>query len=899
MWRKIRLTGGALFRRRAFERSMHDELRAHLEARIADLVRSGLTHADAVRQAAVELGNVEAIKEHLRAVERLTVFDRIGQELRSAVRYSIQRPFVTLSTVGTLGLAIGTATTVFAFVDGVLLRPLPVADGTGLVAVAGYRPVRGRGEVSGVRFEGWRAQSSILRAAAASTSDRLDVTLPDGTERLDLEFVSDDYFDLLGTRPMAGRLLTGRGASPADGVIPAVISGQLWRRLRRSGAEAIGRTFSVPGATMAVVGVVPDAFAHWRTPTQIWVRYRSAPALLDPAVVNSDGYWLFHVLARLQPGVTPERAGALLTDVNRSLDVALTGHPDGRTTVEVEPLRDTFVDRAFRQSLWLLSGVVSLLLVMVAVNVGGTQVAGDIVRRHQMAIRRALGATPFGLARQVTAECLLLACTAGGLGVVVAARAIPVLLSVAPVRLLQSFTVRLDARSVGCAAGLTALVAAALSAAAVYRSRSPRGSRLGLRDDARPAGTSARTLSLLLAGQLAVAVPVVIAAVIVTTSFARLMAIDPGFRPEALLAASIGVPSASATTPESARALHERLVAALGRLPGATAVAIGPLESQYLLPANQVTPAGVSITIEGRGRFLNGEATQASLTPSRYLVSDTYVRTLGLQVRRGRDFAPTDRAGSPLVALVNETMARLHWPGQDPVGMRVNFERVPVHGPLREPWTHIVGVVSDARQYRFDEIPRPTIYTPLAQSTFVSPVISVAIRTALPFAQMNTAIRRAIRETDPGLPVLDVRAMTGVIRDATATARYATMLLTVLAVIAVVLAAGGTYGLAAFAAAQRGPEIAIRMALGAHPARIRRLLFGQALRPVLVGLAAGLVIAILAIRGAAAETYGVQPTNPIFLAVSATILLSVATIVAYLPARRAMHVDPARALKRE
>jgi putative ABC transport system permease protein len=382
-------------------------------------------------------------------------------------------------------------------------------------------------------------------------------------------------------------------------------------------------------------------------------------------------------------------------------------------------------------------------------------------------------------------------------------------------------------------------------------------------------------------------------------SFARLQAVDIGLaEPERLLTMRIDVPAHWRHTPGAVQLFQDRTAARMRALPGVTTVALSdspPVD--YLQP--QVRDAGVSITVEGGGRFLNGVAEQAPFTPTRRRVTADYFAALGLPLVTGRAFSTGDHAGAARVAVINETMARLHWPGQEALGKRVNFENVRPGRPLPEPWTEIVGIVADARQHRYDAPPRPEIYTPLAQVAMPPPSWTLLVRAAIPPAALAPAIRRGIQEDDPSAAVYDVQTMTSIIDAATATPRYATMLVSLFAALALVLVAVGIHGVAAFTAVQRVREIGIRLALGATRSSIMRLILAQTLRPAAAGMLVGAVTTVLTTRLLGSMLHETSPLDPLLLGIAVAALLVIAIAASVLPARRATRVDPMVALRAE
>jgi predicted permease len=819
-------------------------------------------------------------------------------DVRYALRLLRRTPGATTSAILTLGLGIGVTTAIYSVVYAVLFRPLPIAADRGAVAVFVTMPSmqRSRDAVSGVRFDEWRARADVFTDMAASNRKPFDLMVGGTAERLDGEIVSGNFFEVLGVSALHGRVFTTRDEEAPD-VVPCVISEALWRRYFSADPAILGRRIRSSGPAMTIVGVVPDAFARWRDPVALWAPYKLTPALLPPATLSSDGYRTLQVIGRLKPGVGVDQARTSLARLDEQLDVALR-QPDPSRGVDVIPLREVAVDARLRRSLSLLAAIAVLILLLASANVGSQLIARSVPRRREWATRTALGGTQWRLTMQLATETTMLAALGGAVGVLIAVWTIPFLTLAAPREIGRLPVIAFDG-----AAGLLALASTSIVVLLIGTLAALRLSDIDLMGDLRgasvstPAKASTRAQVLLVAGQLTIAVPVVVAAGLMATSVVRLLSIDPGFETRRLLTVKLNLPGAAYSTAEAALQFHERVLARVRALPGVEAVAAGQDPVDYLA-ANRVD-AGVSITVERGRRFLNGVAADAPYTPGRRRVSPDYFETLGLALIEGRGFTGSDGLAGVRVAVVNESMARLHWPGQRAIGKRINFENVRPNRPLSEPWTEIVGVVADARQHRFDGMPRPEVYTPLSQTPYLLSTSTLLVRSASSSLDVSGAVRRAIHDIDVSVPVFDMRTMSSIIDEATATPRYAANLVSLFAALALTLAAVGIYGLGALAAAQRRREIAIRMALGATRAEVLRFALAVGLRPAAVGIAAGAAAAAFGARLLGALLYEVEPSNPVVLASAVSLLLVVAFCATYLPAWRAAAIDPVAALRAE
>jgi len=818
------------------------------------------------------------------------------QDLRHALRLLRRNPGFAVAAVLTLGLGLGSAIAVSAVAYGVLVRPLPIHDGERVVAVFQTNPRMNswREPVSGLRFEEWRARAGVFAGMTAASNRPLDVMLDGAAERVDGELVAGNFFEVLGVPPLRGRLFTVQDESDGSS-IPCVVSERLWRGRFGSAPSVLGEPISIAGVTLTIVGVVPEAFAKWRSPAEVWIPYDLTPTLLPPEVLAEDGYRLLSVLGRLRPGVTLEHANATLAALDAQVSGALGDRGPGG--VAVLPPRDAVTGPALRRSLEILAAASAVILLLASANVASLLLARGVGRKREFATRRALGASPGRLGRQLLAESGVIALGGVGFGLLVASWTIPVLVALAPPEVARRAMVGLDRPLLAlaaCAALAAAVCVSVLPALRVRRCDVVMDLRTGSASTSAPGAHRAQ--AFLVFAQMAVSVPLLAAAGLLGASLARLLATDPGFEARQLLTMSLALSETAYSTPESALAFHRRVLERVSSIPGVEAAGIGSAPVKYLVPG---VVRSTSITIEGRGRFLNAESRTAPLTPGRRHVTPGYLEALGLRLVAGRLLTEADAAARTPVAVINQTMARMHWPGQDPIGKRVNFEGVRPGRPLLEPWTEIVGVVADARQDRFHAPPRPEVFTPLAQRRSVAREATLLVRSSLPPAGLTAALRAAIQGIDANVPVFDVRTMTGIIREATATPRYGAGLVGLFAVIALALTAAGIHGLGAFAAAQRTREIGVRVALGATRSDVLGLVVGEGLKPAACGLVVGIGAAIGGTRLLRGLLHEVEPSDPGVLAAALLVLVSVAVVAAYGPARRAARIDPMEALRTE
>lgn len=823
------------------------------------------------------------------------------QDLQHAIRQLWRRPAFSLAVITTIAAGLGAVMAVFAVAYGLLLRPLPFHNPDEVLAV--HRTTTSapgmRVSVSGIRFDLWRESRDVFADFAAASEHSFEFVVEGAAVRLNGELVSGNFFELLGVTPLLGRTLASTDeAAPGALAVPLVASERFWRRQLAADRSVLGRVLQIGDVSFTIVGIVPDAFGRWRQ-AQLWVPYRLTPALITPRELAGDGYHLFRVLGRLRPGQTRDGASAHLAEVDRRATEAIRKRPDPRWSASTVSLRDLVTTPETRRAVLVLSIVSMVVLVLATANVAGLMLTRAVSRRRESAMRLALGADLWRLVRPVLLEGVLLTFVGAAIGLLLASWAVPVLIALAPAALADSSVIAIDFAVL--ASGVTAALLVVLAIVAVpvlqmHRTDIVSGVRAG--STGSTAASASRTHAMLVGSQAMVAAPVIAAAALLVTSVVRLGQIDLGFDPRQLTTMRVSVPAPAYPTREDVARFRTDLLERVSAIPGVEHAAFSnglPVNFFGHIPG----PRGRSIDIEGGRRYLNGEPDHASFVPGGRDVTPGYFQTMGIRQVAGRVIDSTDVFGAPLVAVVNETMARVHWPGENPVGKRVRFDWPNPRGEDSFPWTEIIGVVSDARHHRLDAPPVPEIYTALAQRSGAYGTAFVHVRSGLAPDVVANALRRAVQSLDARVPLEDVRPASVMIADLTATPRYSAALVTVLGGIAVLLAAVGIYGLAAFAAIQRTREIGIRLALGATEQVVLRHALRRALAPVVAGLTAGTVLAVATMSFLRGLLYGVEPQSPLAFAVAVVFLLLVGAAAAYTPARRAARTDPLVALRSE
>ena len=824
------------------------------------------------------------------------MFDTLVQDLRFAVRGLRRAPGFGAIAIATLALGIGANSAIFTVVNAVVMRPLPFTHADRLVRVTSdFSSLNGIDVgLSQPEFVEYRDRSGLFDAIAGVWAINANLTEIDQPERVEVLLASPSYFDVLGVRPQLGRLFRPEDDGPGITEV-LVISDALWRRRFGASREAIGRKLRVDNDWYTVIGVLPPGFRHpgrsVLTDVDVWAptSYVGNP-LPNPA--QRSNYFITGAIARLKPGISVQQAQQRLNAMAQEFRAAYPNDYPARAgwAPRAIPLQQDLVG-AVRAPLLILFGAVGLVLLIACANIANLLLARASARHRELAVRRALGSSRARLVRLLLTESLLLAVLGGAAGAMVTGWLLALLLAIVPSALPRLQEVRVDASVVAFTAAmsvLTALVFGTLPA--LYSSRADVTD--ALKEGSRGAsGARGWLRSSLVVVEFALALVLLVGAALLVRSFVRVQQLELGFNPANVLTAKLWLPQPNdpsqgryshRTTGHQARlTAYEEILRRAESLPGVTAAAAADA-----LPLDGSRSA-VVFTAEGT------EADDRSRVPTVQYSSATprYFEVMGIRLLRGRTFGDQDEATGAPVAIVTESIARLSWPGQDPVGKRLHLG-----GPqAKNPWLTVVGVVDDMRTRRVEEDPRPTIYRPLKQRSGLS--LSLALKTSGDPKLLGAALAAQVRAVDPDLPTFGAKTMEDMVATATASRRFSTQLLAAFAVLALGLAAVGIYGVMAFVVGQRTREIGIRIALGAHPGSVVRLVLRQALMLAACGVAAGAVAALLATRVLSGLLFQVRASDPLTYTLIAALLGGTAAVAAWRPARRAAAVDPITALR--
>jgi len=871
-----------LFKRTSIESDLDDELRAYVELLAAEKVRHGLSPDAARRAALVESGGVDQVKEQVRDVRAGAAFEIARRDLRVGVRSLARTPAFAAAAILALALGIGANTAMLSVVNGVLLRPLPYADADRLVVILH----KGRNPVAPANFVDWSRQTRSFSATAAAEFWTPNLAGTENPEQINGLHVTAGVFPMLGVQPVLGRWLTERDDAP--GVEPVVVVAYgLWQRRFGGDAAIIGRRISLDGRLHTIVGVMPASFKFapfWATRAEVW-----APIALGARAASRTGQSL-RVFARLRPGVTLRQAQADLGAVTSRLEREF---PGTNRDVTVQPLKEKVVGD-IRTPLAVLFVAVSFVLLIACANVAHMLLARSASRHRELAVRTALGATRARLVAQLLVESSVLAAAGGIAGVLLAMWGVRALAAAGPSMIPRVADVSIDARvllmTLGVTAGtvfvfglVPALRAARVDLAAAFRD----GDRASTEGRGRSSLRGA-----LVASEIALALVLLVGAGLMIRSFTALRAIDPGFDPRNVVTMTISTAGTKEAEPNVRAAFFAEALARIKAIPG-----VGSASYINHLPIAG-DEWGFSFAVEGRPKPRPGDSPSATYR----VVFPGYFAAMRIPLIRGRDISDADRVGAPKVVVINKYMADTYWPGQDPIGRRITLDD--------STWVTVVGVAKNTVRDQWASPAQEEMFLPFFQDEgfLTDPRTQRAYLTLVARASCEGAnrcdaaalagpIARAVREIDHDMPISEVQTMSKVVDDATAESRFYLLFLSAFAVIAVLLAAVGIYGVMSYTAARRTHEIGIRIALGAQPGRVLASVVGSGLRLAVAGAAAGVAGALALTRLMAGLLYGVSPTDATTFAGVTIVLLGVAGVASYLPARRATRIDPLRALR--
>jgi predicted permease len=803
------------------------------------------------------------------------------QDVRYAFRTLRNAPGFTAVAVATLGLGIGANAAIFSVVNATLLRPLPYPEPERLVTIEHHYPSQDlQAPVSVMGFKSYQGLGNLFATAAVQTGWGPSLTEHGDPERLGGSRVTGDYFTTFQV-PAA----LGRGLQPAD--VDAerqvvVLSNGLWQRLYGGDKSAIGKTMVLNGLSYEIVGVMPAGYRdYFNRNTDVWAPLVFTPDQLTNGWTNE---WL-NFAARLQPGISYAQAQSGLDAhvVTIKADRPDAVPPDWGLILTSLPTQAT---GNLRQALYVLLGAVGLVLLIACANVANLQLARAAGRSREIAVRVALGASPSALVRQLLTESMLLALAGGALGLLIASWGVPALLALDSNNLPPSTDIGLDGKVLLFSLGVSLLTGIVFGMAPAIRVAGTslqetlkEGGRSGVGD--RGSQTLRRGLVV---ATVALALTLLVGAGLMIRSFARLVGVDPGFRPENVLVFNLALPSAKYPNDTVRTAQFQRFTEAVAALPGVQSVG-----STSVLPFGGSWSTG-SFTIEGHQVPQNTPGPWGDIRQ----VSPGFLPTLDVVLKRGRQLELSDNAGAPRVAVVDEEMVAKYWPRQDPIGKRLTFNDL---SDSSITWITVVGVVEHTMHEGLDGDRRIQLYLPLAQNG--AGFQAFVVRTSGdPMAQV-TPIRHSLKAIDADLPISGINTMENLIEQSTGSRRFSMVLLGIFSSLAALLAAIGLYGVMSYTVSQRSRELGVRLALGAHTRDVLRLVLRQGMTLVAIGVVLGLGAALALTRVLRTMLFNVSTTDPLTFILIALLLIGVTLLATWLPARRATRVDPVVVLREE
>ena len=873
--RRLASIASWILRRDRIEQQLDDEIRSFVEMSTADRIREGVSHTEARRLALAEIGGVESMKEIVRAGRHGALLDDLGRDVRYAFRLLARQRMFAAVIVGTLALGIGANVALFSVVNSVLLRPLPYHEPDRLVRLASTDQANNLTRIgfSYSRFLEVQQRQQVFSDLALSAGNAFTLIGRGVPEQVIGLQASATLLPTLGLQP-----IIGRNFSPDEdrrgGPRVVLISRQMWRQRFNGDVSVLGQALTLDGAPYTIAGVLPDAATAFPlNHQQIWVP-RPSELPLAPSQLQGGSYF-FRPIARLKPGVSLEQAREAMNVIAAGYRAAHPKNVDALSAIELVPLLDDAVG-AQRESYLLLLAAVACVLLIACANIANLLLARFAGRQREIATRLALGARRGALVRQLVSESMLLAMLGGGGGLLLAELALRALVAFGTDVIPRLAEIRIDSLALGFA-----LIATLVTGLSIGLLPAMQASGVNVLNALKAAGPGSVGSGRYLRGGLVVvevslSLVLLITTGLLLTSFERLQRVDPGFEAQGVFTAQIALPPRYSGA--KLIGFYEQFYQRLATLPGASSAA---LSDRVPLTGNQ---GPTVVAVAGRPIPPLSERPYAN----RHLVSPHYFSTLRIPLRAGRDFDERDNTRVPQVVIINETFARRLFPGEDPVG------RTLVTG-MAQQQAQVVGVVADIRSESLNTPPEPGYFLPALQRP--ERVTNVLVRSNLTPAAVAPLVREALRTIDPDLPLLQPEALTARIGQTVANRKLGLVLLGGFAVLALVLASLGVYSVMAHVVACRTGEIGLRMALGAPPGAVMRMVLGHGRRLTLVGIAFGIAGALVVSRLMQQALFEVDPAEPlVYIALSITLLL-VAEAASFFPARSATRIDPVIALR--
>ncbi len=872
--------------RSSVEHELDQELRAYMELLVEEKVRKGMSVEEAQRQARIEAGAIEHLKDEVRDARRGSAFNSLMQDVRYGLRLLRRAPAFASLAVVTIGLGIGANTAIFSVINGVVRKPLAYPAADRLMFITSAFPTLNFNKfwVSPPEYFEFTEHTRAFTAVGAYTTGAMNLSEGERPERVNAVFMTANMFDVLGVKPLRGQPFTAAQDLPnADPVV--VLSHELWQGSFGGAQDIVGKAVQIQGRARTVVGVMPPGYDLHDTKAQLWL-----PLGLDPAVRTNRGSHFLYLVGRMTPGSTPEAARSELTGMLRQWNSWIPNNHvpnDSTHRMQMEPLQDEVVG-GVKRALWVLQGAVLLVLLIACANVANLLLARAETRHREFAVRSALGAGRVRILRQFMVEGLVLSVLGAALGVALAWWGLKVILAANPDSIPRATEITLDP-AVLLFTTAVALLTGLVFGLAPLLHLGEESVTHAIRDGSARTTTNIgrnRVRQGLVMGEIALAVMLVIGSGLLIRTFYNLTTVDAGFEPGNRVTFGTVLPQATYTQPEQRAQFTASLIERLQQTPGVERVAA----MQGLPPFRQVNANDTDF---------EGYAPQQGDPPPNvdYYQTSTigYFETMGIQIRQGRAFELPDVTGTPVV-VINEALAKRFYKDQNPIGRRLR----PSGLQDTTLWFTIVGIARDVKQGGLEAPAGTELYFNYEQAArvgFVPNQMHFVLQSPRPVGTLAPAIRAAVTAMDPALPVVQLRTMEDVVGASLVRQRFLTQLLGIFAAVALALAAIGTYGILSYMVTERRREIGIRMALGAGAAQVRQMVLRQSVTLAGIGIAAGVAGALALARFIQSLLYGVSPFDPLTFAFVSTAIALVAVLACLVPMRRAMRVDPLTSIR--
>src|ERR1051326_1986521 len=820
----------------------------------------------------------------MKSVDRLIAMDSLIKDIRYSVRGLLKHPGFTAIVVITLALGIGASTAIFSVVDNVLLRRLPYRNSERIVAIEEINREGKRGQVTSANFLDWRAQNTVFEQLAAIKTTTSNLALSDHAERIDLAQTNANFFDVLGVIPQYGRLFIPQDEQAGHEPV-VVVSNTLWQRRFGSDPSLVGKPITLDGQNYTVIGIAPPDF-QYPDKTELWVPpLRLVPELsLNQDVTQTRGMGYLSAIALLKPGVSLQQAAAEMETITARLRQQYP-NTNNRRFDRVVSLHQHLIGDT-NKVLWLLLGAVTFVLLIGCANVANLLLANAAARQKEIAIRTALGASRWRVMRQLFTESTMLALTGGAVGVLVAIWGLAAITKLLPGDFPRLNEIHLDLRILGftfAASVLTGILFGLAPALQISRA----DVQESIRETGR--GTSgsrrqSRFRQALIVGEVALCVVLLAGAGLLFRSFLRLQSVNTGFVSEQVLTARLTPSGPNFTQQADFNKFYTQVLEKISAVPGV--IDAGIINN---LPLNSGPTTGFRV----EGRPITTPATWPMVNYR--TVSPNYFRAMSIPVVQGRAYTDRDDTNAPLVMIINQQTAREIFPDENPVGKRITFGNTDQN---QQPvWFEIVGVVANVRSLELREEPEAEIYFSSLQDYW--PAMSLVVRSSVEPSSLSASVRQVVNEVDKSVPVSQVNTMDHVVSESITQPRFNLFLLGLFGTVAMLLSAAGIYGVTAYTVTQRTHELGIRLALGAQVGDVLKMILGQGMAVIGVGLVLGLVAAFWLMRLLRSLLFGVGENDLLTFVAITFVLLIVALIACYIPARRATKVDPLEALRAE